>query len=267
MLCKWCGDSTSLLDPFSEMEGRFDAPKKLLFEAGFKRYQCNSCSSIFYNRIPSAKLLNDLYSEMARSTMGKRKAFGTSDTKICQQLLNAAKFKPTTNSCLEFGPGRGSMAKLLTSKGVYVDVVEPYSETNFADFGVTNYHRLDSIPLNRKYDWIFLIEVIEHVTEPILLLEQLKTYLNQNGKLFITTPNAAGVVARYYKSDWRELKNPTHLNLFSPKALKSALLKAGFNKIKRVRMPVKFKNGSIERVLHSFLQILGFDGGIRILAN
>ena len=52
-------------------------------------------------------------------------------------------------------------------------------------------------PLN-KYDFITMGEVLEHVEEPIKLLQKLHTLLSDNGKLIITTPTNAPAIDHIY---------------------------------------------------------------------
>ncbi len=49
-----------------------------------------------------------------------------------------------------------------------------------------------------KYDFITMGEVLEHVEDPILLLKKLFTLLNNNGRLFITTPTNAPAIDHIY---------------------------------------------------------------------
>ncbi len=46
----------------------------------------------------------------------------------------------------------------------------------------------------KKYDFITMGEVLEHVEDPVSLLKKLKSLLSDNGKLFITTPTNAPAI-------------------------------------------------------------------------
>jgi 2-polyprenyl-3-methyl-5-hydroxy-6-metoxy-1,4-benzoquinol methylase len=50
----------------------------------------------------------------------------------------------------------------------------------------------------KKYDFITMGEVLEHVENPVSLLQQLNRLLDKNGKLFITTPTNAPAIDHIY---------------------------------------------------------------------
>ena len=50
----------------------------------------------------------------------------------------------------------------------------------------------------KKYDFITMGEVLEHVEEPVKLLQKLHTLLNDKGKLIITTPTNAPAIDHIY---------------------------------------------------------------------
>jgi 2-polyprenyl-3-methyl-5-hydroxy-6-metoxy-1,4-benzoquinol methylase len=50
----------------------------------------------------------------------------------------------------------------------------------------------------KKYDFITMGEVLEHVENPLKLLQKLNTLLDTNGKLFITTPTNAPAIDHIY---------------------------------------------------------------------
>ncbi len=70
-----------------------------------------------------------------------------------------------------------------------------------------------------SYDGITLNHVIEHVPDPIALLQRCERLLKPGGRLAIATPNVTSLAARYFRSTWRGLEVPRHLCLFSKKSL------------------------------------------------
>ena len=49
-----------------------------------------------------------------------------------------------------------------------------------------------------RYDWITMGEVLEHVEEPVGLLERLQYLLSDNGRIYITTPTNAPAIDHIY---------------------------------------------------------------------
>jgi 2-polyprenyl-3-methyl-5-hydroxy-6-metoxy-1,4-benzoquinol methylase len=83
---------------------------------------------------------------------------------------------------------------------------------------------------NEKFDFIIMSHLIEHLKKeeviPILKLIY-ENKLNDNGKLFIATPNAQSLTGSYWRyEDW------THETIFTSGSLYYVLYMAGFKNIK-----------------------------------
>lgn len=82
-----------------------------------------------------------------------------------------------------------------------------------------------------RYDVVTLSHVIEHVHDPVGLLERIHRLLKPGGILWLETPNLASLGHRRFGRDWRGLEPPRHLVLFTPASLRHALRAAGFARI------------------------------------
>lgn len=102
--------------------------------------------------------------------------------------------------------------------------------------------RLDDMPVGHGgielfseerelFDVITLSHVIEHVHDPVFLLERCKDLLKPNGYLWIETPNSNSYSHSVFSSFWRGLEIPRHLTLFNYSSMRYALEKSGFNKV------------------------------------
>jgi len=79
------------------------------------------------------------------------------------------------------------------------------------DFRVCNIE-LQEIPWNVKFDIVILTEVIEHLNfNPVPTLNKIREALSDNGKIFLSTPDAQewGRVSKYYES-LEQMPQPTH---------------------------------------------------------
>lgn len=83
------------------------------------------------------------------------------------------------------------------------------------------------------YDVITLCHVIEHVHDPIATLRGLHALLKPGGILWLDTPNLSSLGAVRFGQYWRGLETPRHLVLFSPRAMRDALIRAGFRSQKQ----------------------------------
>jgi SAM-dependent methyltransferase len=87
---------------------------------------------------------------------------------------------------------------------------------------------------SQHFDVITAAEILEHLSEPRLLLEEVARLLRPGGLFWTTTPHARGLSARVLGLQWRCIWPPEHLQLFSAGGLKSLLREVGFREI-RVR--------------------------------
>lgn len=82
----------------------------------------------------------------------------------------------------------------------------------------------------RRFDVVFLGDVIEHVPHPALLMRDVRRILARDGSVCIDTPNWGGFWRRWTGRRWIGL-NRFHINLFDERSLKHLLQAAGFGQI------------------------------------
>jgi len=87
-----------------------------------------------------------------------------------------------------------------------------------------------SLPQDR-FDLISIVGVIEHVIDPICLIERVTSWLNKDGLLVIQTPNSSSIVARTMGKFWPPYTPVEHIHLFSQESLLCLLDKFGFRYI------------------------------------
>ncbi|TVR16982.1 MAG: class I SAM-dependent methyltransferase [Planctomycetota bacterium] len=246
--CPWCGGNDLVVNQ--------------------NRWRCNNCHSIGYVEMPSPERLSNIYAEYGDSDRNASLAMGGTTPNIARSLLNAAGWRAGDGPVLEIGAGMGVMTKTMAEMGAEVTVIEPYCSTDFLAMGARHHYRdVSEIPLEQSYSWIIVIEVIEHVFDPVAFLSQLGSRLLPGGKILLTTPNAAGSRAKREGFTWSQIMNLTHLNLFSPHSLAVAARQAGFESVHRIRKPVAYKTGWVSNSALALTQVLGIDGGIRLILS
>lgn len=92
------------------------------------------------------------------------------------------------------------------------------------------------LPINRKFDVIVSLDLIEHLLETDIFLEECKRLLKQDGLLILSTPNVMnicnrlgmiiddGTIDRYFNGTFEF----GHVRYFTPKSLKKTLEKHNF---------------------------------------
>jgi SAM-dependent methyltransferase len=81
-----------------------------------------------------------------------------------------------------------------------------------------------------SFDVVTLVDVIEHLADPLSTLQEIRRVLKPGGLLYVVTPNIASLMARLMRSRWWGLR-PAHIYYFSPRTLRHLLDKAGFEPI------------------------------------
>ena len=87
-----------------------------------------------------------------------------------------------------------------------------------------------------EFDVVFSYHVIEHLSNPEMLIENAYNILKKKGYFIIGTPNFDSGCARRFKNNYRFFKDKTHLSFFSENSLFRLLDDNGF-KIEQVDYP------------------------------
>ena len=135
-------------------------------------------------------------------------------------------------SLLDVGCGGGSFLALARTCGWDAVGLEPdpTAAAHAAQLGLT-VHVGDIEYFDGKkelFDVITLNHVIEHVDDPIKVLETCHTILKPGGQLWLETPNIESFGYARFQRNWRGLEIPRHLVLFNRQSLRQALINAGF---------------------------------------
>lgn len=79
-----------------------------------------------------------------------------------------------------------------------------------------------------SFDAVLMSHVIEHVHDPLSLMEECYRVLKPGGRLVVITPNIRSWGHRIYREDWRGLEPPRHLQIFTRSSLSTLSTLAGF---------------------------------------
>jgi 2-polyprenyl-3-methyl-5-hydroxy-6-metoxy-1,4-benzoquinol methylase len=123
---------------------------------------------------------------------------------------------------LEVGAGFGLLSSILSNKGYEVDALEPDVIPHYLkDLPVSIIKKaFDPFAQSqtKKYDSIFLYDVLEHVDEPKKTILLFKKLLKKNGIVFIQTPNYLSSMATMVK-EWSWWMVEDHRFFFSKHSL------------------------------------------------
>jgi len=126
-----------------------------------------------------------------------------------------------------------------------IDVIERHVEDAKSKYGLNaetaDFNEYES---PKKWDIIIMGDVIEHVSDPVSALKKAETMLNDNGALWVSTPNFESAFSITAGHDDAMKRQQYHLNYFSRDSFFMILEQSGF-------IPVDYKisahyNGSME---------------------
>lgn len=149
-------------------------------------------------------------------------------------------------SLLDVGAGKGEFVSVAVKNNFLAEGVEP--SLNFCNYA-TETHKIKMYNgylgnvaelEEKKFDVITMHHVLEHVEEPVQLIENIKKYLNRDGLLFIEVPNCnsylsifADLVYKIRGLNWSNRVSPLHAPFhkfgYTPKSLKFLLEKCGYS--------------------------------------
>jgi 2-polyprenyl-3-methyl-5-hydroxy-6-metoxy-1,4-benzoquinol methylase len=78
-------------------------------------------------------------------------------------------------------------------------------------------------------DAVTMWHVLEHIPEPLGVLEELRAWIRPTGFLALEVPNGGSPAARKLGKDWPSAEPDVHVSQFTPKALRRLLERAGFH--------------------------------------
>lgn len=128
---------------------------------------------------------------------------------------------------LEVGCSIGAVSHMLSKRGfdVWATDISKYAVdkakklTPKAHFEVVDIQ--EKIKLKEKFDLVISFEVVEHLENPTLGIENMYTMIKKGGKMVLSTP---------YPHKWN-YNDPTHINLKTPDEWIRIMSKVGLTKV------------------------------------
>jgi len=147
------------------------------------------------------------------------------------KIRHIGSLKGNKNRLLDLGCGNGEF--LVFAKDLGWDVmgldVDKGAVNSALSKGVNvQLGGMESLNKEDMFDMITLNHVIEHVYNPVELIQMCYIHLNPGGKLWLETPNVNSIGLNVYKEYWRGLEPPRHLILYNARVLSILLSDAGF---------------------------------------
>ena len=102
------------------------------------------------------------------------------------------------DSILEMGYGEGIVTNFLSELNINLDVIEGaellIDKARIRHKDITFIHSMfENFAPNKKYDVIICTHVLEHVDDPIVILNLMHGWLKDDGKIILIVPNAESI--------------------------------------------------------------------------
>lgn len=154
------------------------------------------------------------------------------------------------SNVLDIGCGQDNFAKELHKSGckvVGIDMYEPENKSIFESFYLWDESKSIFTYDVSSYDFILLLDIIEHFRKPEEFLENLRiSAKTKHPKLIITTGNVAFFIIRFqlllghFNYGKRGILDLTHTKLYTFKTLEKLLRQCGYKIVKTKGIPVPF---------------------------
>lgn len=199
---------------------RFLLPKNYSLPNGYEIVKCEKCGMCYADTIATMQDYEKYYSNCNYyGGVSKKKTWIKKD-EIFSNII--ARHSDLSSTICDFGFGEGHLLRYLRNKG-YEKIcgLDPSEESLkiLANDEITNYKAniYEKNSTGMLFDVICVMDVFEHLLNPALAVNMLKTYLKDNGVVIISVPNYG-----YLKSNnlfYTNMFNQEHINYFSPISL------------------------------------------------
>jgi len=171
------------------------------------------------------------------------------------ELGNIQKFLSKEQSVLDIGSAFGLFLyrlSLLGYKNIHgCEISEKQRLLSKELFGYSLLGDLYDIA-SVKYDCITMLDVIEHVKDPIPFIQYAADLLNKNGYLLISTINFNSIHFKVAKTFWYGFTPPRHLYYFTYRGIKKCMENRGFQIVNK--STAILSRGGIRTRFRSFLK-------------
>jgi|LauGreDrversion4_1035100.scaffolds.fasta_scaffold03255_7 2-polyprenyl-3-methyl-5-hydroxy-6-metoxy-1,4-benzoquinol methylase len=181
-------------------------------------------------------------------------------------LINLIDKKSQNLKVLEIGAAYGETLFYLKQNGIASEVVgvdifeDAKNKQNYKPLDQFIFGDIEKIDLPeyfQHFDLILLADVLEHLFEPKSVLETLKKYLKEDGKIIISMPNIRYYSALYkivFKGDFKYEESGifdyTHVRFYCRKNIQELLETAGYKVLKQESSIINYQGKSIAKLIN-----------------
>lgn len=235
--CAYCGNSENL---------KSHQVREMMFGTGeeFHYVECSNCGSLTLYDVPedlSPYYPKEYYSflPLVKSSIGKNVLkelryglYKMTGKKFMSPVFGEwfDRIKPAKSAKIgDLGCGNGQLLYEMYAAG-FKDLrgFDPFIESDFRLGNKLSLQKKTIFEVDGKYDVLMLHHALEHMPDPIKVLEYCFGLLNSKGHLLIRVPVSDAKVWKDEGVAWVQLDAPRHLHLPSVKGLNNLAKQVGF---------------------------------------
>jgi SAM-dependent methyltransferase len=185
---------------------------------------------------------------------------------IRKDLINLIDANAKDLKILEVGAAYGETLYYLKQNGIAAEAVgvdifeDTKNKQNYKPLDRFIFGDIEKIELpeyNQYFDLILLPDVLEHLFEPKSVLETLKKYLKEDGKIIVSMPNIRYYSALYkivFKGDFKYEESGifdyTHIRFYCRKNIQELLETAGYTILKQESSIKNYQGKSFSKLIN-----------------
>ena len=202
----------------------------------FQFYRCASCQVLFIDPVP-ADLLNTIYPSNYYSLVAPTSSIifaikNWLDQRIFKKIFSQLPGKSL--NVLDIGGGAGWQLNMLRAiepriTKTYLVDLDPQAEVLARQNGHEYFcGGIEDYETNIKFDFVLLLNLIEHVKDPAKVLIKLRSMLAPGGIAIVKTPNYDALDARLFRhKNWAGYHCPRHWVLFTKESFEKLVARTG----------------------------------------
>jgi 2-polyprenyl-3-methyl-5-hydroxy-6-metoxy-1,4-benzoquinol methylase len=228
--CPICGGSGTLYAVAEDTE-------YFTSDRSFAYAHCAHCDVLYVDPMLKDRL-GEIY---PKNYYSFQTAEGRSPVTAVKEWLDARAFRALLRSIpgeglktLDVGGGVGNLSTLMrkidgrVTRTQIVDI-DPAAKAAAEQSGHDYFcGRFEDYDTSERYDVILMLNLIEHVADPVGMLAKARSLISKRGVLYIKTPNFRSFDARLFRHrNWGGYHCPRHFVLFNKASFMAACARAG----------------------------------------
>jgi SAM-dependent methyltransferase len=259
--CWICGSSRLALEKAGDFVGDLTSDSFAITDAHYGQtaaiYRCEDCGFLECPDLADALKYYEALEDPAYEEGRRERRLQMS------RLLRGIHRERPGGRLLDVGAGSGMLVEEARLLGFEAEGIEPsrWLQERAAERGLpVHLGTLPSPAVRPPYDVVTLIDVIEHVSDPVGLLREAAGHLAPEGLVAVVTPDVGSLAARLFGRRWWHFR-VAHIGYFSRATLESTLGAAGLEVLRLSRPAWYFGADYLLKRLSAYLP-----GGLRLPA-